>query len=490
MNSRRFSLTGLPALLLASAAALADPWLSPGDAGLRHDIAVLADRGVLRGPVMSWPLSWADVARDILNVDAAATLDAATQAALLRVQRQARRAMRIGEGRLHARTSVAAEPTALRTFSDTPRTEGEVRAGWDWTGERFAARLQGALVADPDDGQRLRPDGSYVGVNAWNFMISAGYMERWWGPGWEGSLILSNSARPIPALAIERNYSDAFKPRWLRWIGPWRASMVLGQLEGSRSDFNDARFLAMRVSFKPLQQLEIGLSRSAQWCGEGRPCGLGIFTDLLIGNDNDQPLSQDQPGNQLAGYDLRWAFKSMPLALYGQFIGEDEAGGLPSKFMGLMGAESWGDSRWGQWRAHAEYADTVCTFNRTPEFDCAYEHSLYTQGYRYRGRGIGHAMDGDGRMSSAGVLLVDRAGDRWELLVRRVDLNRDAVAAESQHTVAPLAAELTNLEISHTRELGFGRLRLGVGHDDYGLRRDGGDDSQTRGFIQWSKEFQ
>ncbi len=488
MILRRLSLTWLPALLLASTVSLADPWLPPGDAGLRHDIAVLADRGVLRGPVMSWPLSWADVARDVLDVDDVARLDSATQAALLRVQRAARRAMRLGEGRLHARTSASAEPTALRTFSTTPRTEGEVEAGWDWTGERFAARLQATMVADPDDGQRLRPDGSYIGVNAWNFMISAGYMERWWGPGWEGALLLSSSARPIPALAIERNYSDAFKPRWLRWIGPWRASIVLGQLEGSRSDFNDVRFLAMRVSFKPLQQLEIGLSRSAQWCGEGRPCGAGTILDLIIGNDNDVAFDE-QPGNQLAGYDLRWAFRSMPLALYGQFIGEDEAGALPSKFMGLMGAESWGDSRWGQWRMHAEYADTVCKFNRTPEFGCAYEHTLYTQGYRYRGRAIGHAMDGDGQMTSAGLLLIDGRGDRWELLLRRVDLNRDAVTAQ-QHTVAPLAADLSNIEISHSHKLSLGRVRLGVGFDDYSWRAGAGSTSETRGFIQWSREFQ
>ena len=24
--------------------------------------------------------------------------------------------------------------------------------------------------------------------------------DRWWGPGWDGSLILSNNARPIPAI--------------------------------------------------------------------------------------------------------------------------------------------------------------------------------------------------------------------------------------------------------------------------------------------------
>lgn len=489
VDSRRLAFPCAAALVLAASASIADPWLPPGDTGLRHDIAVLADRGVLRTPIMSWPLSWPDIARDVLNVRDREKLDAATAAALARVEREARRAASTGQVRTHARIAGAAEPTALRTFAATPREEGEVEAGFDWTGQRFAARMQVTAVADADDGQTLRPDGSYIGVNAWNFMVSAGYMERWWGPGWEGSLILSNSARPIPAVSIERNYSDAFKPRWLSWIGPWRASIVLGQLEGSRTDFANARFLAMRVSFKPLQQLEIGLSRSAQWCGEGRPCGLGTFKDLLIGNDNNQ-ASSAQPGNQLAGYDLRWAFRSIPLALYGQFIGEDEASGMPAKFLGLMGAETWGDMSWGQWRVHAEYADTACNFSRSePLFNCGYESTIYTQGYRYRGRSIGHAMDSDGRMVSVGGLLIDRAGHQWELLARTADLNRNATSAEINHTVAPLAAKLSNVELSHTRDMSFGRVQLGVGFDDYSRRLDGGDSSEVRGFIQWSKEI-
>ena len=34
----------------------------------------------------------------------------------------------------------------LRTFEDTPREEGEIRAGASWMGGRFAARLQGHLL--------------------------------------------------------------------------------------------------------------------------------------------------------------------------------------------------------------------------------------------------------------------------------------------------------------------------------------------------------
>jgi hypothetical protein len=61
------------------------------------------------------------------------------------------------------------------------------------------------------------------------------------------------------------------------------------------------------------------------------------------------------------------------LTVYGQFVGEDEAGGLPSKFLGLHGLETWGGGeRIGTWRARFEFADTACEFTRrNPQFGCA-----------------------------------------------------------------------------------------------------------------------
>src|SRR5881394_850635 len=79
------------AMVFASAAAKADPWLAPGDEGLRSDIERLADAGIIRGPVTTWPLSWPDIARDVLGADSR-SLDAASADALLRVQRLARAA--------------------------------------------------------------------------------------------------------------------------------------------------------------------------------------------------------------------------------------------------------------------------------------------------------------------------------------------------------------------------------------------------------------
>jgi len=466
----------------------AAPWLAPGNVGLRSDIQILADRGILKSPITTWPISWPDVARDALAVGADRVLDDVTSAALQRVQRAARRAMQRG-GQFSATVRGAEKPIELRTFEATPREEGELELGASWMSDHWAMNLQAAGVVNPSDGQSFRPDGTYIGVNVGNFMISAGFIERWWGPGWEGSLILSNSARPIPAVTIERNYSEASHLPVLRWFGPWRASLAFGQLENDRADFDRTRFFAARVTFKPMKQLEIGLSRSALWCGEGRPCSFSDFWDLLIGNDNDQPLDQ-QPGDQLAGYDVRWASSKLPIALYGQMTGEDEAGYLPSKFLGLFGAETWFGLGGGTLRAHFEYADTACNFSRQePDFDCAYESNIYTVGYRFRGHSIGHAMDGDGRMYSLGAVWTNSKGDAWELLVRRADLNRNATVADSRHTVAALATKLEDIEVRYSTVTPWGAVKLGIGHDSADDPQPVGVDTGLRAFVEWRYDF-
>jgi len=478
---------------LALAPAYAGPWLAPGDLALRHDIELLADAGILRGPITTWPISWPDVARSVNAAQLPDDASAALRQSLMRVQSAARRESRTGFDSLALRASGASDPDPLRTFADTPREEGELEVRASWMGNRLAANLQVTGVLDASDDQSARFDGSYVGLNLGNFMISAGWMERWWGPGWEGSLILGSAARPIPSVRVERNYTDPFDTKWLSWLGTWRASLELGRAEGSDVPVPDVRFFAARLNFKPLPWFEFGLSRTAQWCGEGRPCGWGTFWDLLIGNDNEVDDSGDtsqQPGNQMAGYDFRLSspWRALPLALYGQFIGEDEAGKLPAKFLGQVGAETWYSTPLGGLRANFEYADTTCNFTRSePIYDCAYRNPLYPQGYYFRGRPIGHAMDNDGRMYSFGALLVRPGGDALRLLLRKVELNRGGGVPDTVHNISAAPNDIKQVELQYNRPFARGELRLGLGYKDHEIEPEDGSD--VTGFIEWRQGF-
>jgi Capsule assembly protein Wzi len=482
------ALTAGAVLMFLHSGAWADPWLAPGDEGLRSDIQLLADAGILRGPVTTWPLSWPDISRDALGAQAR-NLDAATEDALLRVQRRARLESQRGFAGAGLRAAAAHDPATLRVFGDSPRAQGEVGVRASWLTDHFAMNLQGSYVADPEDQKRFRADGSYLGLNIGNFMISAGLMERWWGPGWDGSLILSTNARPIPSITLERNYTDPFKTKLLSWIGPWRASIAMGEAEQHDIAVPKVRFLAARVNFKPRPWLEFGLTRTAQWCGGKRDCGWSTFTDMLIGRDNqveNGSASGDQPGNQMAGYDLRLRspWLALPLAIYSQWIGEDEAGGLPSKFLGLLGAETWTSTRFGMIRVRGEYADTTCEFTRQdPQFNCAYRNAIYPQGYAYRGRIIGDAMDNDSRSYSLAGLVNRPNGDVLSVLLRRLEINRDG----GPHAISAVPLDLDNVELRYSRVFGFGKVSVGLGYDDRTSTLDSG--TSVRGFLTWQQGF-
>jgi hypothetical protein len=245
----------------------------------------------------------------------------------------------------------------------------------------------------------------------------------------------------------------------------------------------------MRGEIRPHPTLQIAVSRTAQWCGDGRPCDLGTFWDLLIGNDNDQD-PDEQPGNQLAGFDVRWSWPGarVPLAVYAQAIGEDEAGFLPSKYLGVFGAESWGPAGNGTWRAHVEYADTTCDFlNSSPQFGCAYTNSIYTTGYRYRGRVIGHSMDADGQSLGVGALYVDASARRWGVLVRHVELNREGVAPG--HSLAEAPATVDDFSVGHDRAYEWGKIGISLGYASVDAEGPVVVEDGARGWLTWRREF-
>ncbi len=479
------------ALILSSLTApalSADPWLAPGDARLRHDLQLLSDAGIVHAPLTAWPVSWAEVARDVRSAGDARERPVHIAAALARVRAAAAEATRVGIWRGEASIAGSEEPMALRRFSDVPREEGEISAGMQYTGDRFALRLQATAVSNASDGKDLRADGSYAGMVLGNWIVSAGYIDRWWGPGWEGSLILGTNARPMPAVTIERNYSDPIDHPWLGWIGRWRVAATMGQFESGRNDVEDPLFFAARVTWKPHPRLEVGISRSAQWCGEGRPCDAGTFLDLLLGQDNDQPLAQ-QPGNQMAGFDLRWSLPWAPVALYMQAIGEDEANSMPSKYLGLFGAEVSGGFGERSWRAHVEYADTACTFYESPaEFGCAYRNSIYSDGYQYRDRSIGHALDGDSQQFAIGAMLVNGDGSSWEIAAQDAKINRGG--ANPVQSVSSVAAKIRSADLYHRRMLLGGDLKLGIGFEERDSRTMNVNSGDLRGMVEWSKQFE
>jgi hypothetical protein len=473
-------------------AAHAEPLARPGDTLLRHDIRLLVDEGVLNLPINTWPIPWGDVF-DQLNRAPAAELSPAAADAMARLRERARWELDTDEWYLTGWASAAAEPRVIRTFEDTPREQAEAGVAFSWTNSRFTANLSAAYANDPFDGEEFRPDDTYVGMVLGNWMVTAGWQERWWGPGNDASSILSSNVRPRPGVTLQRNLSTPFETKWLSWLGPWNLTTFMEHLDDERVT-DDPLLWGFRFGFRPLRGLEINVTRTAMWCGEGRPCDFSTFLDVLKGNDNrgQNTTPEEEPGNQLAGYDIRWSLPAdIPVALYMQWTAEDgRPQGVPlGSLLRLAGGEFWGTVGGLAHRTHIEVADTTCReggfgfSDKKP--NCAYNHPLYPTGYRYNKRVMGHSIDGDGRSYSVGSTLVQAAGHTWNVTLRYMQINGEG-SPDPRHTLSATPQDRADVQVTHERLTRFGRFHLGVGYSYVDDEASGTDSSDFTGFIRWS----
>ena len=371
----------------------ASPWAIPGNLILRHDIQVLVDSGVINIPITTWPLAWGDIAYSLSKTE-----QEMTSFELASFQRIKEALLKEEIGGISANTSLkfAKNPETITSFNDSVGARSEIEGESTYLGKNFAINLH----VNKQGGETLF-DESYIAVALGDYSISLGSKKNWWGPGWGGSLILSTNANPISGISIERIFSDPFESKLLHWIGPWDLSLLLGELEHSRTR-SDALFFGMRIGSRPLTNLEIGFSKTSLFCGENRPCGFSSFSDML--------LDKTDSGYNLSGFDFRSShhIKNFPFVLYGQIIGE----GISDNHLGLFGLETWGPindfDQLESYRVFLEAASTSCEFynNDDSKYGCAYHDSLYPDGYRYKGVNIGHSADGDALVLTLGGIIV------------------------------------------------------------------------------------
>jgi hypothetical protein len=173
-----------------------------------------------------------------------------------------------------------------------------------------------------------------------------------------------------------------------------------------------------------------------------------------------------------------------------QFILYDEAGGFPSRYIGQGGMEFTGYAfdRW-SYRVFGEFAATSCQFNESSElFNCAYNHSIYNTGYRYKSRAIGHSADNDSRVISAGFVMVDDSDQQWRALVRFGALNRGG-APDPNNTLTPTRQDFSSVDVSHSRVFSFGVIDVGIGLEQVDDIVAGWSSNDVRAYLQWRSSY-
>lgn len=240
------------------------------------------------------------------------------------------------------------------------------------------------------DGQEVVLVEGYGSLNLWNIELTAGRQALWWGPGVHGALLLSDNARPFDLIKLTN--PQPFALPWIfRHIGLLKLTGFVTRLEESR-DFANPYLAGLRLDWKPYPYVSIGLARTAVFGGAGRHVDSGVIWDVITASNENVA---GEPGNQLASFDAKVVlpFSFQKVVIYGELGGEDEAGALPSRNAHLLGVYLPGAFGSGNLDLRFEYAETY--ISKYPGM--WYNHHIYTTGYTYDGRVIGHHMGTDAK---------------------------------------------------------------------------------------------
>ena len=411
---------------------------------LRTDLNWLNQQGVIQISTSTWPLSSEEIQRALSNAQIENS-----------VQRKV-----IDQVRSHLETENAPVKLALfaetdpqnipQKFADEQKSQYQAALELNAGGAQWDARLRVNAEKDPiiNHGQDVNVEGSYIAGKLWNQWLIAGQIPTYWGPGHEGSLIRGDASRPVYGFTMQRADQKAFENKWLSWIGPWQYQAFGGQLDDYAA-IPDAKLLGLRLTAQPLPYLELGASRILQWGGEGRSESWDTLWNAIKGNDNFYDGDLDK-SNQIAGLDARLNLQqwfSVPLSLYGQYVGEDEAGLLPAKKMYLAGMDYSSQFNNMPYQVYAEWADTRTNGDTQ---GISYNHYIYQDGYYQHGFPLGHAMGGDGQMYSIGG---DIRFDAMNRLNGRAFVAKVNQSNESINHAFLVNDELKGIDLTWTHQL-------------------------------------
>lgn len=439
----------LPKTLLASLALSSSLTFAQGivlnDQNLRTDLNWLNQQGVIQVSTSTWPMSGDEIQRalsqaQVSNNNQQRVIDSVM--AHLNTNNQLLKAS------LFAETDQKNIP---QVFGDQQKAQYQAGIELNTGNQNWDARLRINAEKDPqiDNDQDVNVEGSYLAGKLWNQWLIAGQIPTYWGPGHDGSLIRGDASRPVYGVTMQRAEQHAFASKWLSWIGPWQYQAFAGQLD----DYDavpDAKLIGLRVTAQPLSYLELGASRAIQWGGEGRPESLSSLWDAFVGNKDNGGTGEPDPSNQIAGFDARLNLQPLlqvPMGMYAQYVGEDEAGGLPAKKMYLAGVDYSASYNNMPFQLYTEWTDTRSNGSAD---GISYNHHVYTDGFYQHGYPLAHAMGGDGQMISVGG---DIRFDRLNRVNARVLFAKLNESNRTTNLAFPAQDELKAVDVSWTHYL-------------------------------------
>lgn len=431
--------------------------LQVNDMSLKSELDWLRSQGVVQISTSTWPLT----ANEINRALESANIRTPEQQQIVQSIRYALNK----QPKSLVNTTVSAYVQTDReqlpqSFADDKLANFEASARAGISEQDWEINLQANVKDDDIDNKDVSFDGSYVAGKYANQWLIAGQIPTWWGPGHDGSLIRGDASKPVIGVTIQRDKQAAPTSQYLSWIGPWQYQLFAGQLKDYEA-VPDTKLIGMRLTASPTDWLEVGASRTFMWGGDGRPESLSSLWDAIKGTKDNGGTGNPDPANQLGGFDARVNLSSLvnvPVSVYGQYIGEDEAGGLPAKNMYLAGADfasSLNTTNMGNlpYQLYTEWTDTRTSGDVK---DISYNHHNYTDGYYQHGYPLGYALGGDTESIAVGGKLWLDNQNFINAKIQHAKVNQSGIEGNRSYTsnkAFPESDQLTVLDVAWEHQL-------------------------------------
>lgn len=240
----------------------------------------------------------------------------------------------------------------------------------------------------------------YLNYSKWNTTIQAGRIPHWWGPGHSGAWLLTTNAQTFDQIRIANQQAVL-----LPWLGKSKLEFILGRLSKQIINYNNngspttkiekPRLIGLRFDCSPNRYMEFGIGETCMLSGRE---GLKIKDYLqAIFPGDDTTIQETISGpitNRIASIDTTFRlpinYRYLKGAeIYWEYGGEDgnptnlgfQFLSAPANLFGLYLDTGAMDMR-------IEYAED--------EDDSViwYTHGNFTEGYRHKGKILGHHMNG------------------------------------------------------------------------------------------------
>jgi len=257
-------------------------------------------------------------------------------------------------------------------------------------GDFFSATLSPELRINEKGSVNARVLEGFAKFTLYNVEAGGGRESLWWGPGFQGSMLLSTNARPFDLIKV--GAAEPFMLPWIfQYLGPIKLTYFLGQL-GSGGDFPHTKMTGLRLNLTPTSLLEVGFSRVVQFNGDGRPAvGFGDYIQILFGPGSDDPNSPLN-NNTLLSMDFSLRLPNVSrylplfkdLEIYGELGWDDTCCNdifiplLPGGIIGLYSPNLFGSA---QTELRIEYSATS---------KIQFNSGIYPSGYAFEGRVMSH----------------------------------------------------------------------------------------------------